>query len=61
MNKTSIITGGESGPNARDCHVRWIRSIVRFSELECGVKKLHDRAGADPSEWVEDLRVRQLP
>jgi protein gp37 len=55
------ITGGESGPNARDCHVRWIRSIVRFSELECGVKKLHDRAGADPSEWVEDLRVRQLP
>jgi hypothetical protein len=23
--------------------------------------KLKDRAGADPGEWPEDLRIRQLP
>ena len=28
-----IIVGGESGPNARPCHIDWIRSIVRQCKL----------------------------
>lgn len=28
---------------------------------EVTVRRLHDRAGADPSEWPEDLRVQEFP
>jgi protein gp37 len=99
------IPGGESGPNARPCHVEWIRSIVRqcrdagvpafakqlgancratyakpsFREWEPLVGKgsisvwsergkedqlgicFRRRAGDDPREWPQDLRVRQFP
>lgn len=27
----------------------------------CGLEKINDRKGGDPSEWPEDLRVRQYP
>jgi protein gp37 len=97
-----VIVGGESGPNARPCHVDWIRSVIRECReagVACWVKQLgtncvdrndagfdgaegewpagtrtrgserfqgapvhirfRDRAGADPSEWPEDLKVRQ--
>lgn len=33
-------------------------SHPRFKMLEFG---LRDRAGADPAEWPEDLRVREFP
>lgn len=104
-----VIAGGESGPNARACHVEWLRSIVRQCReagTKCFVKQygsnaigdgydlsdetvrmldaagcdlfdsyapdtlsacpktrlpLSDRAGADPKEWADDLKVRQLP
>ena len=73
-----VIIGGESGPNARPCHIEWIRSLVeqcRAAGVACLVKQLgrkpigingvplqlHDREGRDPSEWPEDLRVRQFP
>jgi protein gp37 len=93
------IVGGESGPGARPCEIRWIRSIrdqcaaakvplfikqvgsrpvvhgeaaeqgwgpgVRFEEhaREDGPCELRlaDRKGGDPSEWPEDLRVREMP
>jgi protein gp37 len=70
-----IIVGGESGPNARPCDVAWIRDIVqqcREAGVKCFVKQLgsnltlikpdwaKSRAGSDPSEWPEDLQVREL-
>jgi hypothetical protein len=71
----TIIVGGESGPNARPCDVEWIRDIVRQCReagVKCYVKQLgsnptlikpdwvKSRAGSDPSEWPEDLQVREL-
>ena len=77
-----VICGGESGPKARPCDVRWLRSIVgqcKVSGVPVFVKQLGsapikvqagivldrlwltDRKGGDPSEWPEDLRVRQFP
>ena len=65
-----VIVGGESGPGARPCDVDWIRSIVRQCReagTACFVKQLgsrlglRDPKGGDPSEWPEDLRVRETP
>jgi protein gp37 len=100
--------GGESGPGARPCDVRWIRSLVKLcrsagcapfvKQLGAHVEdrndagfdgdetdtwpadtrveddpgdtgyqgapvrvRLRDRKGADPAEWPEDLRVREMP
>jgi protein gp37 len=71
------IIGGESGPGARICDVRWVRALVnqfRYASVACFVKQLGatsieenaamvlgDRKGGDPSEWPEDLRVREFP
>jgi protein gp37 len=70
-----VIVGGESGPKARPCHVEWIRSIkdqcqtagVALHVKQLGscthvaATRLKDPAGADPSEWPLDLRVREDP
>ncbi len=84
-----VIVGGESGPGARPCDVRWILSIVEQcaqARVSCFVKqvgpwlravgdkpagpgftpwtsdkRMRDRKGGDPSEWPEDLRVREFP
>ncbi|MEM9195229.1 MAG: DUF5131 family protein [Myxococcota bacterium] len=85
-----VIVGGESGPGARPCEVKWIRSIIeqcRSAGVACFVKqlgadvrthawhcgssfvpghvppriKLKSRKGSDPTEWPEDLRVREFP
>ena len=72
-----IICGGESGPKARPCEVAWLRNTVQECQVAgvaCFVKQLgsyprgwsglqfvHDRKGADPSEWPDDLRVQQFP
>jgi protein gp37 len=65
-----VIAGGESGPLARPCRLEWLRSLVRQCQeanVPCFVKqfgslhRLRDRKGADPSEWPEDLRIRQWP
>jgi protein gp37 len=77
-----VIVGGESGPKARPCDIKWIRSLVEQTKaagVACFVKQIgtrsvvtppqgqcptpgvRDRAGADLSEWPEDLRVRQMP
>lgn len=51
-----VIVGGESGKNARACHVEWVRSIVRqcaAAGVPCFVKQLGSNckgsAGADYS------------
>ena len=70
-----VITGGESaqgGQPARPYSPHWARRLIDESEVfgyKVFVKqmgsnsgfKLKDRAGADPSEWPEDLRVRDMP
>ncbi len=65
-----VIVGGESGPGARGCDLRWIRSLVgqcRASGVPVFVKQLgasadlKDKKGGDMEEWPEDLRVREWP
>lgn len=72
-----VIVGGESGPHARPCDVRWIWDILQqcqSANVPCFVKQLganvtghyrptlKDPKGADPSEWpVEELKVREFP
>lgn len=71
-----VIVGGESGPGARPCNVAWIRSIVEQCKtagvaafvkqlgalpvFPQGAQRLIDRKGGDPSEWPEDVRVREM-
>ncbi len=52
-----IIVGGESGPNARPCDVRWIRSIVQQCR-EAGVPCFCKQLGARPFvvEGSDDAR-----
>lgn len=70
-----VIIGGESGPHARPCNPSWIKDIVNQCQaagVPCFVKQLgsnvlrsagkfRDHKGGDPSEWPEDLRVREFP
>lgn len=71
------IFGGESGPGARACNVKWIRSGVKQCQaagVKVFVKQLgsnvpvkhndepyHHKKGGDPAEWPADLRVREFP
>ena len=72
-----VVCGGESGPGARVFRVEWAREILRqcraadvpFFMKQMGAAfndgrftlRLRHRAGADPGEWPEDLRVREYP
>ena len=72
-----VVCGGESGPGARVFRAEWAREILRqcrgadvpFFMKQMGAVfndgrftlRLRHRAGADPSEWPEDLRVREYP
>ena len=72
-----VVCGGESGPGARVFRVEWAREILRqcrgadvpFFMKQMGAAfndgrftlRLRHRAGADPAEWPEDLRVREYP
>lgn len=70
-----VIVGGESGPAARPCDVRWIEHIAEEcadAQVACFVKqlgskpvgltsKLRNRKGSDPTEWPRHLRVREWP
>ncbi len=72
-----VVCGGESGPGARVFRAEWAREILRqcrAADVPLFMKqmgaafndgrftlKLRQRAGADPAEWPEDLRVREYP
>lgn len=72
-----VIVGGESGPGARPMHLEWVRDIrdqCAASGTALFIKQLgaraygrysrlafHNSKAADPSEWPEDLRIRQWP
>lgn len=69
-----IVQGGESGPGARTFDLAWaesMRDACKAAGVPWFMKQLgavwareHDavsRAGADPSEWPEALRVQEFP
>ena len=61
-----IICGGESGPNARPCDIKWVHGIVRQcreAEVPVFVKQIHvgGRFSKNPNEWPENLRIREFP
>jgi len=72
-----VIVGGESGPGARPMVIDWARTLVSqcaATGIPCFVKQLganarvgpfqlahNSRKGNDPSEWPDDLQVRQWP
>jgi protein gp37 len=71
-----VIVGGESGKNARELNLNWVRGIqdecfdlgVKFFMKQAGSNvwdggrqlKLRDRKGGDLSEIPEDLRIREI-
>jgi len=68
-----VVVGGESGPGARPFYIQWARDVIaqcKAASVPCFMKQLgsnamgyeiKDRKGGDPSEWPEDLRVREYP
>ena len=72
-----LVIGGESGPGARACNLRWVRGLNEWatqSRVPTFIKQLgrfpredayaytfNDRKGGDMNEWPEYFRVRQYP
>ena len=72
-----VIIGGESGPNARPFYLEWAESLIeqcKSANVPVFMKQLgsnafykgqsyktKSRAGSDPSEWPEPLRVQEFP
>jgi protein gp37 len=72
-----VIAGGQSGRDARPCHLDWLRSLrdlcgrsgVPFFLKQLGSNahgpdgrlRLRDGHGGDWGEWPDDLRVREWP
>jgi len=64
--KTVIIGGESRGPYVgRECRIEWVRDLAEQSRAfgaKVFVKQVHvnGKLSKDPSEWPEDLRVREL-
>lgn len=72
-----LIVGGESGHGARPFQLDWARNMIhqcRLQHVACFVKqlgrqpwddgkglKLVSSKGGDPTEWSDDIRVREFP
>lgn len=60
-----IITGGESGPNARPSHPDWFRSLksqCNASGVAFFMKQITKGGKKTPiHEWPDDLRTREFP
>ena len=71
-----VIVGGESGPGARPCDMRWMEALQRgchFGKIAFFLKQFGSRptsggipvkvtkSGTDPLEWPEYLRVQEFP
>ncbi|MCT7953519.1 phage Gp37/Gp68 family protein, partial [Ancylothrix sp. C2] len=66
-----VIVGGESGPNARVCQVKWIQSIVNQCEqtgTPIFVKQLGSNSnlevkgkGDNPQLWPQSLQFQEFP
>jgi len=61
-----VIVGCESGPHRRPCKLKWVFDIVsqcKAANVPCYVKQveINGKVSHTPSEWPEELRVRQMP
>ena len=61
-----VIIGCESGPNRRPMDLEWAIDLVRQCQaagVACFVKQIqvNGKVSKDPSEWPEELRVREYP
>ncbi len=59
-----VIVGGESGPGARPCDVRWIRSIVqqcREAKVACFVKQDSGLRAGERGRIPDDLWIQEMP
>ena len=61
-----LIVGCESGPNRRECKIKWVRDIVKQCQdanVPVFVKQLsiNGKVSKNIDEWPEDLRVREFP
>lgn len=54
-------TGTPPTHHLTDITVQPRRESIELSRFKNGRWRLRDRAGADPAEWPEDLRVREFP
>jgi len=62
----SVFLGCESGPYRRPMELDWARDVAQQCKragVNLFIKQLpiNGRVSHDPSEWPEDLRIRQLP
>ena len=58
-----VIVGGESGPNARQCNIAWIRSIVQqcnAARVPCFVKQLGSRPVCSNRTMLEDDSINGM-
>jgi protein gp37 len=71
-----VAVGGETGPGARFCDINWIGSVIqqcRAAGTKVHLKqlganrnwpkgwKLRSRTGADPDEWADYMKQRDMP
>ena len=60
-----VYTAAGISPNGDDAviHSMWndSRFFIPWNSSHNGAPKVHDRKGADPAEWPEDLRVQEWP
>lgn len=61
-----MIIGCESGPNRRPMELEWAIDLVRqckAARVACFVKQIqiNGKVSHDPSEWPEELQVREYP
>lgn len=68
-----VIIGAESGSDARDCDLEWVRLLIQqcqTADVALFVKQLGtawarvngaDSKGGDPQYWPQDLRIREFP
>jgi len=61
-----VVVGAESGPDARECKIEWVESIVeqcREAGVPVFVKQLHigGKMVADINKFPEHLQIRETP
>lgn len=61
-----VVVGAESGPNMRECKIKWVERIVhdcRAAGVPVFVKQLHinGKLVTDINKFPEHLRIRQVP
>jgi len=61
-----VVIGAESGPRRRPCDLKWVRKItqqIRTSQIKLYIKQLDlgKKLSHHPTEWDQDLQIREIP